>query len=156
MELNRITRIIESALRPLRRRLSLMITRAVGRLVDPATLMQTVQLELMAGEVRNGVEHYEAYGFTSNPLKGFEAIGASINGNRDHLVCLIAADRRYRPLGLKPGEVCLHTDEDKAASQHRVYFKRGQEIHLVAGASSIVMTPTGVTITTPNFDIVKG
>jgi len=156
MELNTITRIIESALRPIRRKLTLMLTRAVGRLVDPTVLMQTVQLELMSGETRSDIELWESYGFTSNPLKGFEAIGANIGGGRDHLVCLVAADRRYRPLGLEPGEVCLHTDEDKAAGQHRIHFKRGKEIHMIAGASSIVMTPTGVTITTPNFDIVKG
>ncbi len=56
----------ESAIRrltnPMRRRLRLLVSRAVGRLVDPSTLLQTLQLELLRGELLDGVEHVEGYG----------------------------------------------------------------------------------------------
>ncbi|WP_330178314.1 phage baseplate assembly protein domain-containing protein [Candidatus Vondammii sp. HM_W22] len=46
----------------MRRRLRLLVSRAVGRLVDPSTLLQTLQLELLRGELLDGVEHVEGYG----------------------------------------------------------------------------------------------
>jgi len=63
-------------------------------------------------------------------------------------------DRRYRTKGLAEGEVALYTDEDGSGG-HRIHFKRGNIIELVAGASSIVMTPAGITINTSTLDVVK-
>lgn len=142
-------------LAPLSRRLRLMASRAVLSLISDATGMQIVQVKLLNGEVRDGIERVQNYGFTSVPLPGAEAIFLSLGGDRDHGIVITADDRRYRIKGLQGGEVAIYTDEDKAAGEHRILFKRGKEIHLVAGASSIVMTPTGITITAPNLDIVK-
>ncbi|MCG3177414.1 MAG: hypothetical protein MOGMAGMI_02388 [Candidatus Omnitrophica bacterium] len=142
-------------LAPLSRRLRLMASRAVLSLISDATGMQIVQVKLLNGEVRDGIERVQNYGFTSVPLPGAEAIFLSLGGDRDHGIVITADDRRYRIKGLQGGEVAIYTDEDKAGADHRIHFKRGKEIHLVAGASSIVMTPTGITITTPNLDIVK-
>ena len=142
-------------LSPLSRRLRLMASRAVLSLISDATGMQIVQVKLLNGEVRDGIERVQNYGFTSVPLPGAEAIFLSLGGDRDHGIVITADDRRYRIKGLQGGEVAIYTDEDKSAGEHRILFKRGKEIHLVAGASSIVMTPTGITITAPNLDIVK-
>ena len=150
-----MSREIAKMLAPLSRRLRLMASRAVLRLISDATVMQIVQVKLLNGEVRDGIERVQNYGFTSVPLPGAEAIFLSLGGDRDHGIVITADDRRYRIKGLQGGEVAIYTDEDKAAGEHRILFKRGKEIHLVAGASSIVMTPTGITITTPNLDIVK-
>lgn len=142
-------------LSPITRRLRLMASRAVLSLISDATGMQIVQVKLLNGEVRNGIERYQQYGFTSVPLPGAEGIYLSLGADRDHGVIIVADDRRYRIKGLQSGEVAIYTDEDKAAADHRIVFKRGKEIHITAGASSIVMTPTGITITTPSLDIVK-
>lgn len=150
-----MSREIAKMLAPLSRRLRLMASRAVLSLISDATGMQIVQVKLLNGEVRDGIERVQNYGFTSVPLPGAEAIFLSLGGDRDHGIVITADDRRYRIKGLQGGEVAIYTDEDKAAADHRILFKRGKEIHLVAGASSIVMTPTGITITTPNLDIVK-
>lgn len=150
-----MSREIAKLLAPLSRRLRLMASRAVLSLISDATGMQIVQVKLLNGEVRDGIERVQNYGFTSVPLPGAEAIFLSLGADRDHGIVITADDRRYRPKGLQGGEVAIYTDEDKAAADHRIIFKRGKEIHLVAGASRIVMTPTGITITTPNLDIVK-
>ncbi len=139
---------------PIFRHLRQIVTRGVVRLVDPAQLLQELQIEALAGEVLDHVEHFEPHGFTSNPLAGAEVLLFSLGGGRSHNVAGIVTDRRYRPKGLAPGEVALYTDEDQNGG-HRIHFKRGNEIHLIAGASSIVMKPTGITITTPALDIVK-
>jgi len=150
-----VSRELFKAIAPLARRIRLMAARAILTLIDDATKMQGVQVKLLDGEVCNNVARMQQYGFTSVPLPGAEGIYLALGGSRDHGVVIVADDRRYRIKGLQGGEVAIYTDEDKLGSDHRIIFKRGKEIHLVAGASSIVMTPTGITITAPSLDIVK-
>lgn len=145
------TRTAQRLLAPIYRRIRLMLTRGVGHLVNPNTKMQTMQVELLEGEVLDGVEHPEPYGFTSNPLPGFEAFGVSFGGRRGHTVVLIAADRRHRKQNLSPGEVALSTDEGDV-----IYFKRGKIIEITAGTKVKVTAPevevvaaTKVTVTSP-------
>lgn len=140
---------------PLRRRIKVLFTRALGSLVDPATLMQTLQVEALAGEVLDGVEHFEPYGFTSNPLPGFEALLAALGGDRAHTVCVIAADRRYRKKNLASGEVALYTDEGDY-----ILLKRGRIIEVFSGTKVKVTAPeaeiiasTKVTLTTPLAEV---
>ncbi len=139
---------------PLARRARLMVARAVVRMVNDGLKMQGLQIGLLADEARDGVERMQEYGFTSHPHPGAEAVAVFVGGNRDHGIVVAVDDRRYRIKGLATGEVALYTDEDQSGG-HRIHFKRGKEIHLIAGASSIVMTPAGITITTPAFDLVK-
>lgn len=120
---------------PLRRRIKVMFTRALGNLVDPATLMQTLQVEALAGETLDGVEHFEPYGFTSNPQPGFEALLAALGGDRAHTVCVVAADRRFRLKNLAPGEVALYTDEGDV-----IHFRRNRIIEINGGEQVTVNT----------------
>lgn len=97
-------------LAPIKRRVQLILSRGVGRLSNSGTELQELQVELLSGEVLDGVEHFEPYGYTSNPHAGFEPIAASMAGKRSHTVCIVAADRRYRLKGLANGEVALYDD----------------------------------------------
>lgn len=92
-------------------KLSAWLVRGVVSLVNAATKMQTLQTRLMAGSVKDGVEHFEPYGFTSHPLEGAEALVGFLGGDSSHGVALVVADRRFRPVGLKPGEVAVFTHE---------------------------------------------
>ncbi len=87
-------------------------------LVNSGTKMQTLQLSLLHNEVKQGVEHFESYGFTSHPLPGAEAITLFLNGDRSHGVTVVVADRRYRLQGLIAGEMAIHDDQ-------------GQKVHLL-------------------------
>ena len=126
------------------RSLRLSIGRAVLTLIDDATMMQTVQMEGLPGEVLDGVERIQQYGFTSRPHAGAEAVFLALGGQRQHSIVIACEDRRYRVTGLETGEVCIYTDEDQDGTPHRIHFKRGRGIELRAGASSIVMTPTEI------------
>ncbi|MDH5753329.1 MAG: phage baseplate assembly protein V [Deltaproteobacteria bacterium] len=95
------------ALKNLRRRLSLMVSRGVVKLVDDSLKMQGMQLTLLAGEVAEA-ERFQQYGFTSVPLDGAEVIALAVGGNRGHMVVIAADDRRYRPTGLEPGDVAAY------------------------------------------------
>jgi phage baseplate assembly protein V len=142
-------------LAPLSRRLRLMVSRAVITAVQDAGKIQTAQVTLLEGEVRDGVEILHQYGFTSVPAEKGEGLYFSVGGDRDHGVMVALADRKFRKKNLEPGEAAVYTDEDAASGDHHIHFKRGRIIEIVAGASRIVMEADGITITTPALAIQK-
>jgi phage baseplate assembly protein V len=150
-----VAKLVARMTAPLARRIRLIAARAVITLIDDASKLQGAQVKLLADEVRDQVERFQQYGYTSVPFPGAEGIYLSLNGSRDHGVVICIDDRRYRITGLQAGEVAIYTDEDKADGKHRIVLKRGKEIHLVAGESSFVMKPEGITIRTPAFDLNK-
>lgn len=93
------------------KRIGIWLLRGVVALVNTASKMQTLQLRLMAGSAKDGVEHFEPYGFTSCPREGAEAVVGFMGGDTSHGVAIVVADRRYRPVGLEPGEVAIFTHE---------------------------------------------
>lgn len=97
-----------SGIRELTSRVMMMFSRGVVRAVDDTGGRQKVQVELFKGELRDGVEHMQNYGFTSHPTGGDAAV-ASLGGNREQCIVLIVDDRRYR-LKLEPGEVAIYDD----------------------------------------------
>lgn len=119
------------------------LARGVVALVDASRKLQGLQMRLTADEVKDGMEHFEPYGFTSNPLPGAEALAAFLGGDRSHGVVICVADRRFRLQGLKSGEVALHTDEGDV-----LHFKRGRVIE-VETLTLKVKAETAVEFDTP-------
>ncbi|KMQ73994.1 phage baseplate assembly protein V [Marinobacter subterrani] len=135
---------------PVWRRIRLLVSRGVLKLVDDSLKLQGVQVSLLGGEPA-WAERFQEYGYTSHPHPGAEAIVAAVGGARAHLVALSVDDRRYRPKGLAAGEVCLYTDEGD-----EIRFKRGKIIAVKAGSKLEVTAPeavfncsTSVTLNTP-------
>jgi phage baseplate assembly protein V len=102
-----------------------LLARGVVSLVNAAGKMQGMQVKLLAGEVKDGMEHFEPYGFTSNPQAGAEVLAAFFGGDRSHGVIICAGDRRFRLQNTAPGEVALYTDEGD-----KLHFKRGRVIEI--------------------------
>lgn len=123
---------LREALNDIRVRVRLMFTRGRLNIVypPPAGKMQTLQVEGLAGEVNDRVEHAEEYGHASYPLEGAEPFMGAILGQRNQLVALVVSDPRTRPVGLKPGEVC-------------VWSAYGQRIHLRDDGGITVEVPGG-------------
>lgn len=96
-------------LAPLRRRVLLMIGRAVLRAVDDAGGLQRVQVEGFAGELLSDRDRWQAYGVTSHPHPGADALILSPGGQRSAAAILVD-DRRYRLKALAAGEVALYDD----------------------------------------------
>lgn len=101
------------------------LARGVLSLVNAGSKLQGLQMRLTADEVKDGMEHFEPYGLTSNPHPGAEGLAAFLNGDRSHGVVICVSDRRFRLLGLKSGEVALYTDEGDC-----MHFKRGRVIEV--------------------------
>lgn len=128
-------------LRETYRRVMMALARAVVRRVAADGGMQVLQLGLMADETKDGVEHFEPYGFTSHPRAGAEAAVLFLGGNRDHGIAVVVADRRYRIRGLESGEVAIHDDQ-------------GQSI--VLKRDGIVVTAPKVTVDADTVEVVGG
>lgn len=94
---------------PLARKVGLMVARGVLAVVNDATRMQGVQVQLLSDEVRD-LERFQEYGFSSHPHPGAEVAAVFVNGNRNHGLALAVSDRRYRVQNLAPGEVCISDD----------------------------------------------
>lgn len=96
-------------IRDLGNRVMMMFGRGVLRGVNDSSGRQQLQVELLKGELRDGVEHMQNYGFTSHP-KGGDVAVAFIGGNREQGIVLVVDDRRYR-ISLEPGEVAIYDDQ---------------------------------------------
>ena len=57
-----------------------LLARCSVALVNATAKMQTAQVRLLAGEVKDNIEHFEPYGFTSNAHPGAEGIAAFFAG----------------------------------------------------------------------------
>lgn len=143
---------------PLRRRVRLMIGRAVlAAAADDSKGIQLVQVKLLDGEVGDGVERMQNYGYTSVPKAGAEGVMVCVSGDRNHGIVVVMDDRRYRLKNLQPGEVAMYTDEGDT-----IVMKRGRKIEVTAGAEVKVTAPivkveasTKVTLTSPLVEMTQ-
>lgn len=117
-------------------RLRLVVTRAVLSLVHDDKKLQEVQASLLADEARATMERFQQYGFTSVPLPGAEGIALAVGGSRGHMVVIAVDDRRYRRVGLQPGETCIYNDKGD-----RVHIREDGTIDVVASTKVFVDAP---------------
>lgn len=107
-----------------------LLGRGVLSLTHEEAKIRTIDAEFLPGDKREGLEHFEPYGFGSRAHPGAEVFAAFFNGDRSHGVVLATADRRYR-LKLEEGEVAIFDDI-------------GQKVHLKRDGISVV-TPKNLT-----------
>lgn len=81
------------ALAPLRRKVALMVGRAVISAVKDGQAIQLVQADLLAEEVKDEIERFQEFGFRSHPPVGTEAVMVCVGGNRDHGVIVATVHR---------------------------------------------------------------
>lgn len=98
----------ERLVRPLKTRLASMIVRGVVELVDDSKRLQLLQIGGFEGGPLDDGEHFQQYGFSSNPLPGAEVVAIFPNGDRAHPLIVAGGDRRTRPTGGDPGDVTLY------------------------------------------------
>lgn len=126
----------------------MMIGRGILRLTREVEGSQLVQMDGLADETLDDVEHLQDYGHYSRPLDGASGLLMAIAGNRGQAVALAVGDRRYR-ISLQAGEVAIADDQ-------------GQRVHLTRDGIVIETTKAldvtageAVTLTAPSvaFDI---
>lgn len=127
-------------------RMRRMLTRVVLKLADDSPKMQAHQVESYDGVVRDQVEHFQHYGFTSVPHPGAEGVGLSIGGSTNHMVVLNVDDRRYRMKGLEGGEVAIYDDQGQS-----VHLTREGIVVKGAGLPMVFEDTPSITFRADNF-----
>lgn len=122
-----------------------LVSRGVVSLVNAGSKMQSLQMRLTADEVKDGMEHFEPYGFTAHPHAGAEGIALFFGGDRSHGVVINVANRQFRVVELEAGEVAIYTDE-----QDTLVFKRGNVVELTTKTFK-VNAEAAVEFTTPEI-----
>ena len=134
-----VIRAIQVVMAPTVRRVRLMVSRAVVEAVNDALKCQGLQVSLLAGEVKDGVEHFQEYGFTSHAPAGSEGVGLFVSGDRGHGIVVAVGDRRVRLKNLAQGEVAVYTDEGD-----KIHLKRGRIIEINGGTRVDIVAGTEV------------
>ena len=102
-------RSIEKITSPLRNRIYLMIGRALLTAVNDKGGRQFVQFRALKGELKDGVERLQEYGFSSHPLAGAQGLFVCVAGNRDLPIMISVDDPRYRFKDQQAGEVVMYS-----------------------------------------------
>ena len=94
---------------PLKRRILLMVGRAVLTAVKDDGGIQLIDAELMQGEFRTDIERFQDYGFTGVPPVDSEGVIVFLGGDRAHGLVLRMDSRANRLKGLKSGETAHYS-----------------------------------------------
>ncbi|MBH3104294.1 phage baseplate assembly protein V [Serratia grimesii] len=124
------------------RRLRLMVDRAVVRIVTDSLGRQNLQVQSLADETNDDVERFQNYGMSSVPPVGSEAIVVAVGGRRSGLVAIAVEDKKSRPKGLDPGDVCMYHSEGHTITLKKdgVIEVRGKTVNLVAEESCDIVS----------------
>lgn len=130
--------------RGIRTRFAELLRRSILTRLDASTKLQTVQVKAIEGEVLDGMEYFEPYGFTSKAFTGAEPLVATVEGKRGHEVVICIADRRYRLKDLQDGEVALFDDQGNQVwlQRDQVYIKAVTHLEAEAPTTKITSTTT--------------
>lgn len=134
------------------KRIQNAITRATIKLINSKTKTQSLQIGLLAGEIKGNIEHMEPYGFTSHPNPGAEAIALFFGGDRSNGVVVVAADKRYRLLNLQQGEVAIYDDQGQKVVLTRdgIVVNTPQTLTATCGGDVTIKAPK-ITLDAPDI-----
>ena len=136
---------------PIITRVRNVASRGVIKLVNDKTKIQQMQASLLAGELKDGIENYQNYGFSSVPLVGTEVLVVFCGGDRSNGVVVASGDRKYRLKELQPGEVAIYTDEGDYVKLARNRKIQVNTLHLeVAAAEDVSYTTKTMNINASN------
>lgn len=138
-------------LQDFRQRIWSLFSRGVLTNKDGSGKLRKIQTELYAYDVRENVEHFEPYGFTSEPFTGAETLTMSIDGDRCHTIAICVADRRYRLKGLKDGEVAIFDDQGQKVKLSRdgIDVETPKDIRVNVSGNATVNVAKQTTLTCP-------
>lgn len=140
----------------LKRKIQLLVSRAVVNIVTDSLKQQNMQINLLDGETADDVERFQNYGHTSVPPAGSEAIVLSVGGKRQHLVAVVVDSKCSRLKDLKSGDSALYHLEG-----HYFILTEQQLAQLICKnfhvkADDVILFETPQTQFTGNVDIIGG
>lgn len=100
---------IERMFAPIRHKIATVILKGILDAVNDGTDLQVIKAIVGDGELQDGLERVQQYGFTSVPEKDAEVVVLSVNGNRNQSFIIAVDDHRYRLKSLSSGEVAIYS-----------------------------------------------
>lgn len=128
------------------RRVAMMVARGIVRAVNDAPKLQSLQIDLLADETSDNVEHFQTYGLTSVPHAEAEAIVIFPGGTRSHGIVIAVDDRRYRLRGLAGGEVALYDDQWQVIHLKRDCLLIKSDFKVTVEAPEVTVTADAVNL----------
>lgn len=128
-------------LQSIARKARLAVGLGIAKLINDGAKLQRMQISALKGELRDDVNRYQNYGFTSHPRPGSAVVTVAVGGNRNHLAIVVADDPRARKKDLAEGEVAIYHH-----SGDYILLKNGGEIEVVSASKVTVISPE-VTVT---------
>lgn len=128
--------ILSRLLDRIRKRISLMVRRAVISLVIDDNQVQVMQLKFYDKECRNEIERLQEYGFSSVPPVEGQALAVCVDGECGHYVVIATDDRRYRPRKKRPGDIMIYTmanRKDDADTEHHIFLEAETRMVVIRG-----------------------
>ena len=138
-----INRLVAKHVRTIRN----IVARGELSVADDGPKMQTGQIKLLDGEMIDGAERTQQYGFSSHPHPGAEVFVVFCNADRSHPLVVAVDDRRYRMGKTKVGEVIIYTDEGDF-----IHFQRDNTIEIKT-KHLIINAEDDVTVNTKKFEV---
>jgi len=124
---------------PLKRKVELMVVRAIINSIQYKGGIQTAQLSVLADETMEGVEHLSQFGFSSNPPVGTSALVVCVAGERNHMVIIGTDNPQFKPQ-VETGESIL-------------YNQFGVKLLLNKDGELEITAPSKVIVTAPDVEI---
>jgi len=107
-------RLYDRLVAPLRRKIQLMISKAVLNSLDNSSPIPVLKAQTSKDEILDNIEYIEPYGFTSHPGKGAEVVVFCVGGNRELPVAVSVGQSGDRRSDLAEGEVAIYHKDGHA------------------------------------------
>jgi phage baseplate assembly protein V len=126
----------------------------VGKLTAPVNetgVVQQMQIQTSAWEVRDSINSMQLYGFASSPKPGCDVVVLNVAADNSNGNIIATNDQRYRPLNLSSGEVKVYDDSGQA-----IYLSKTGgvlSVKIVGGSQVNISCSTSVSITAPTVAI---
>jgi len=140
------------AIERLYRRIMMMI--GIGKVAtgNDSGVVQMLQVQLGADEVRDNTPRLAEFGFTSMPPPGSDAVLVFLRGDRSSGVVIATGNQTFRLKNLAPGEVALYDAFGKYVKLSQtgiVVEAAGQSVTVNDASTVVVNATTSVTLNTP-------
>lgn len=108
---------MKSVLKKVVHRVQMTVGRAIIEAVKDNDEIQLVKISGLDGEVQDGIERIQNYGFSSNVPKGGEAVVLYVQGNREDGIVITADHGEYRIKDLQSGETVMYSQHGQTLKQ---------------------------------------
>ena len=134
---------IKRIVTPMKNAIKGLVSRSIVKSVDDTGEIQSLQLELCSGELKDGVKRYQNYGFSSNPPIESEGVAVLVGASKHDCIAVNVENRKFRFKNMKSGEVVLYTDEGDSIAfkrDHKIMIDASEGGHVQINSSEVSIT----------------